>query len=268
MPRLLLLTTEHLVLADPKAAQPKMVLSLCDIQGASVSRFSDGLLALHLKEVWGHTWGGRGGGQWGLRNADPTPKPHPAPQTSTAGGKGDLLLVSPHLIELVTRLHQTLMDATAQALPLSIADQYTRGWGRGLEGAWPGRAFPEVGVAWNGAWSQLGVWREGWGKIWLLIGQEEGVAPGGGVGLEAAHWAAGGCGRGAGPDWRQLIGQREGRGRACPHPFHPFPPISPRFSTRFPKGDVAVTVVESAKGGGDVPVCKKRGSHKMEILVH
>nr|P47807.2 RecName: Full=Unconventional myosin-Ia; AltName: Full=Brush border myosin I; Short=BBM-I; Short=BBMI; AltName: Full=Myosin I heavy chain; Short=MIHC [Gallus gallus]AAB38373.1 brush border myosin I heavy chain [Gallus gallus] len=133
VPRLLLLTTEHLVLADPKAAQPKMVLSLCDIQGASVSRFSDGLLALHLKE------------------------------TSTAGGKGDLLLVSPHLIELVTRLHQTLMDATAQALPLSIADQ---------------------------------------------------------------------------------------------------------FSTRFPKGDVAVTVVESAKGGGDVPVCKKRGSHKMEILVH
>ncbi|XP_042747568.1 unconventional myosin-Ia isoform X2 [Lagopus leucura] len=133
VPRLLLLTTEHLVLADPKAAQPKLVLSLSDIRGASVSRFSDGLLALHLKE------------------------------TSAAGGKGDLLLVSPHLIELVTRLHQTLMDATAQALPLSIADQ---------------------------------------------------------------------------------------------------------FSTRFPKGDVAITVVESAKGSSDVPVCKKRGSHKMEILVH
>uniref|UniRef100_A0A8C2SZ28 Unconventional myosin-Ia n=3 Tax=Coturnix japonica TaxID=93934 RepID=A0A8C2SZ28_COTJA len=94
VPRLLLLTKEHLVLADPKAAQPKMVLSLSDIRGASVSRFSDGLLALHLKE------------------------------TSTAGGKGDLLLVSPHLIELVTRLHQTLLDSTAQALPLSIADQY------------------------------------------------------------------------------------------------------------------------------------------------
>ncbi|OXB52029.1 UNVERIFIED_CONTAM: hypothetical protein H355_002811, partial [Colinus virginianus] len=92
VPRLLLLTTEHLVLADPKAAQPKTVLSLSDIRGASVSRFSDGLLALHLKE------------------------------TSTAGGKGDILLVSPHLIELVTRLHQTLMDVTAQALPLSIAD--------------------------------------------------------------------------------------------------------------------------------------------------
>ena len=69
------------------------------------------------------TEGGGVGGQRGLSSADPPPKHHPAPQTSTAGGKGDLLLVSPHLIELVTRLHQTLMDATAQALPLSIADQ-------------------------------------------------------------------------------------------------------------------------------------------------
>ncbi|XP_025905687.1 unconventional myosin-Ia [Nothoprocta perdicaria] len=42
-----------------------------------------------------------------------------------------------------------------------------------------------------------------------------------------------------------------------------------RFSTRFPKGDVAVTVVESAaKDGRDGPVCKKKGSHKMEVLVH
>uniref|UniRef100_A0A8C3BSN1 Unconventional myosin-Ia n=1 Tax=Cairina moschata TaxID=8855 RepID=A0A8C3BSN1_CAIMO len=134
VPRLLLLTTEHLVLADPKAAQPKTVLSLSDIRGVSVTRFSDGLLALHLKE------------------------------TSTAGNKGDLLLVSSHLIELITRLHQTLMAATSQALALHITDQ---------------------------------------------------------------------------------------------------------FSTRFQKGDVAITVVESAKGSNnDVPVCKKRGSHKMEVLVH
>ncbi|KAM6189048.1 unconventional myosin-Ia [Sarcoramphus papa] len=133
VPRLLLLTTEHLVLADPKAAQPKTVLSLGDIRSVSVTRFSDGFLALHLKE------------------------------TSTGGAKGDFLLVSDHLIELVTRLHQTLMDTTAQALPLHITDQ---------------------------------------------------------------------------------------------------------FSTRFQKGDVAVTVVESAKAGSKVPVCKKRGSHKMEVLVH
>ncbi|NXC77995.1 MYO1A protein, partial [Anhinga anhinga] len=131
VPLLLLLTTEHLVLADPKAAQPKTVLSLGDIRSVSVTRFSDGFLVLHLKE------------------------------TSTAGAKGDFLLISDHLIELVTRLHQTIVDTTAQALPLHITDQ---------------------------------------------------------------------------------------------------------FSTRFQKGDMSVTVVESAKAGSDVPICKKRGSHKMEVL--
>ncbi|XP_053823426.1 unconventional myosin-Ia isoform X2 [Vidua chalybeata] len=133
VPRLLLLTTEHLVLADPKAAQPKSVLSLSDIRGVSVTRFSDGFLALHLKEV------------------------------STVGAKGDFLLVSDHLIELVTRLHQTFKATTGQALPLHITD---------------------------------------------------------------------------------------------------------RFSTRFPKGDVSITVVESPKAGTNGPVCKKKGSNKMEVLVH
>ncbi|NXS36271.1 MYO1A protein, partial [Pomatostomus ruficeps] len=93
VPRLLLLTTEHLVLADPKAAQPKTVLSLSDIRGVSVTRFSDGFLALHLKEV------------------------------STVGAKGDFLLVSDHLIELVTRLHQSFEATTGQALPLHITDR-------------------------------------------------------------------------------------------------------------------------------------------------
>ncbi|NXC28641.1 MYO1A protein, partial [Campylorhamphus procurvoides] len=133
VPRLLLLTTEHLVLADPKAAQPKTVINLSDIRSVSVTRFSDGFLVLHLKEV------------------------------STVGAKGDFLLVSDHLIELVTRLHQTLEAATGQGLSLHITD---------------------------------------------------------------------------------------------------------KFSTRFPKGDVSVTVVESPKAGPDGPICKKRGSHKMEILVH
>ncbi|XP_059727717.1 unconventional myosin-Ia isoform X2 [Haemorhous mexicanus] len=133
VPRLLLLTTEHLVLADPKAAQPKTVLSLGDIRGVSVTRFSDGFLALHLKEV------------------------------STVGAKGDFLLVSDHLIELVTRLHQTFEATTGQALPLHITD---------------------------------------------------------------------------------------------------------RFSTRFPKGDVSITVVESPKASINGPVCKKKGSNKMEVLVH
>ncbi|XP_032939181.1 unconventional myosin-Ia [Catharus ustulatus] len=133
VPRLLLLTTEHLVLADPKAAQPKTVLSISDIRGVSVTRFSDGFLALHLKEI------------------------------STVGAKGDFLLVSDHLIELVTRLYQTFEAISGQALPLHITD---------------------------------------------------------------------------------------------------------RFSTHFPKGDVSITVVESPKAVTDGPICKKKGSNKMEVLVH
>lgn len=125
VPRLLLLTTEHLVLADPKAAQPKTVLSLGDIRSVSVTRFSDGFLALHLKEVPGE------GGPRGVRGSPVGLTPPPSPQTSTGGAKGDFLLVSDHLIELVTRLHQTLMDATAQSLPLHITDQYGAGCGGG-----------------------------------------------------------------------------------------------------------------------------------------
>lgn len=52
-PQLLLLTKEHVILADPKATQPKVVISLSDIRATSVTRFSDGLLVLHLKEVPG-----------------------------------------------------------------------------------------------------------------------------------------------------------------------------------------------------------------------
>ncbi|NXE99254.1 MYO1A protein, partial [Menura novaehollandiae] len=156
VPHLLLLTAEHLVLADPKAAQPKTVLSLSDIRGLSVTRFSDGFLVLHLKEVPGE---GVPGGSGVPSRADPLL----TPQISTVGAKGDFLLVSDHLIELVTRLHQTFEAATGQALPLHITD---------------------------------------------------------------------------------------------------------RFSARFQKGDMSITVVESPKAGTNGPIFKKKGSHKMEVLVH
>lgn len=104
------------------------MLSLGDIRSVSVTRFSDGLLALHLKEVPGE------GGPWGPRGSPVGLTPPISPQTSTGGAKGDFLLISDHLIELITRLHQTLMDATAQALPLHITDEYGWGGGRGYQG--------------------------------------------------------------------------------------------------------------------------------------
>ncbi|XP_038234668.1 unconventional myosin-Ia isoform X2 [Dermochelys coriacea] len=133
VPRLFLLTKNHVILADPKAAQPKTVVSLSDIQRVSVTRFSDGFFVLHLNEI------------------------------STVGTKGDFLLVSDHLIELITKLHQTLLETTAKTLKLQVADE---------------------------------------------------------------------------------------------------------FSTQFSKGSIAIRIVETAKNNGVVPVCKKKGSHKMEVLVH
>ncbi|CAI5765468.1 unconventional myosin-Ia isoform X1 [Podarcis lilfordi] len=93
-PRIFLLTKSHIILADPKAAQPKTVITLSDINGVSVSRYADGFFVLHIKE------------------------------TSTAGTKGDFLLISDHLIELVTRLHQTVLEATKQKLKLQVADEF------------------------------------------------------------------------------------------------------------------------------------------------
>nr|XP_008173777.1 unconventional myosin-Ia isoform X1 [Chrysemys picta bellii]XP_023967777.1 unconventional myosin-Ia isoform X1 [Chrysemys picta bellii] len=133
VPRLFLLTKNHIILADPKAAQPKTVVSLSDIRSVSVTRFSDGFFVLHLSE------------------------------TSTVGAKGDFLLVSDHLIELITKLHQTLLETTAKTLNLQVADE---------------------------------------------------------------------------------------------------------FSTQFGKSSVAIRIVETAEKNRVAPVCKKKGSHRMEVLVH
>ncbi|XP_077185213.1 unconventional myosin-Ia-like isoform X2 [Paroedura picta] len=132
-PRLFLLTKSHVILADPKAAQPKTVITLSDIDSVSVSRYSDGFFALHLKE------------------------------SATAGSKGDFLLISDHLIELVTRLHQTVLETTKQRLKLQVTDE---------------------------------------------------------------------------------------------------------FLVKFKQGNITVKVVETAEKQGTAPICRKKGSHRMEVLVH
>lgn len=60
----------------------------------------------------------------------------------------------------------------------------------------------------------------------------------------------------------------EGMGGRVPlPPLHP-DSSPPRFSTRFPKGNMSITVVESPKASTNGPVCKKKGSNKMEVLVY
>ncbi|XP_013922287.1 PREDICTED: unconventional myosin-Ia-like isoform X2 [Thamnophis sirtalis] len=92
--RILLLTKSHIILADLKAAQPKTMITLNNIESVSVSCYSDGFLVLHIRE------------------------------STTADTKGDFLLISDHVIELVTRLHQTMLETTKQKLKLQVADEF------------------------------------------------------------------------------------------------------------------------------------------------
>ncbi|XP_062975660.1 unconventional myosin-Ia-like isoform X2 [Elgaria multicarinata webbii] len=92
--RIFLLTKAHFILADAKAVEAKKVITLSDIASVSVSCYSDGFFVLHIRE------------------------------SSTAGTKGDLLLMSDHLIELVTRLHQTVLEVTRQKLKLQVTDEF------------------------------------------------------------------------------------------------------------------------------------------------
>uniref|UniRef100_A0A8D2IZU9 Unconventional myosin-Ia n=1 Tax=Varanus komodoensis TaxID=61221 RepID=A0A8D2IZU9_VARKO len=90
-----LLTKSHIILSDDKADQAKRVITLSDIDSVSLSRYSDGFFVLHIKE------------------------------SSTAGTKGDFLFLSDHLIELVTRLHQTVLEVTKQKLKLQVTDEFS-----------------------------------------------------------------------------------------------------------------------------------------------
>ncbi|XP_064408569.1 unconventional myosin-Ib isoform X1 [Latimeria chalumnae] len=93
-PRICLLTKSYFVLADVKSAQIKTAINLHDISSVSVSHYSDGLFALHLNE------------------------------RSSVGTKGDYLLISDHLIEVITKLHRTATETTKQKMNLHILDEF------------------------------------------------------------------------------------------------------------------------------------------------
>ncbi|XP_028928775.1 unconventional myosin-Ia [Ornithorhynchus anatinus] len=93
-PRILLLTKSHMILVDAKGSQPKTVISLEDVAGVSLSSFNDGLFGLQLREM------------------------------STASPKGDLLLVSDHLIELLTRLNGAMQRTTQRDLTFTVAEEF------------------------------------------------------------------------------------------------------------------------------------------------
>lgn len=94
-PRIFLLTKKSVILADQKTAQLKASVPLSDLASVSTSTQSDGFFALKLKEG------------------------------SASAVKGDFLLSSDHLIEIMTKLHRiSSMAADREKLNVDISDEF------------------------------------------------------------------------------------------------------------------------------------------------
>ncbi|XP_029113800.1 unconventional myosin-Ib isoform X6 [Scleropages formosus] len=92
-PRVFLLTKINLVLADHKTGQMKASVPLSDLTGVSVSSQSDGFFALRLKEG------------------------------SASAAKGDFLLSSERLIEIITKLHR-IKTSSGEQINIDISDEF------------------------------------------------------------------------------------------------------------------------------------------------
>uniref|UniRef100_A0A8C6PWI7 Unconventional myosin-Ib n=1 Tax=Nothobranchius furzeri TaxID=105023 RepID=A0A8C6PWI7_NOTFU len=96
--RIFLLTKKSVVLADQKTGQVKASVVLSDLASVSVSTQTDGFFALRLKEV---------------SSAVSTPV------------KGDFLLSSEHLIEIITKLHRVgAANADKEKINVDISDEF------------------------------------------------------------------------------------------------------------------------------------------------
>uniref|UniRef100_A0A5F8ANZ3 Unconventional myosin-Ia n=1 Tax=Macaca mulatta TaxID=9544 RepID=A0A5F8ANZ3_MACMU len=93
--RILLLTKGHVILTDTKKSQAKIVIGLDNVAGVSVTSFKDGLFSLHLSEM------------------------------SSVGSKGDFLLVSEHVIELLTKMYRAVLDATQRQLAVTVTEKFS-----------------------------------------------------------------------------------------------------------------------------------------------
>ncbi|XP_055103717.1 unconventional myosin-Ia [Symphalangus syndactylus] len=93
--RILLLTKGHVILTDTKKSQAKIVIGLDNVAGVSVTSLKDGLFSLHLSEM------------------------------SSVGSKGDFLLVSEHVIELLTKMYRAVLDATQRQLAVTVTEKFS-----------------------------------------------------------------------------------------------------------------------------------------------
>ncbi|XP_076841414.1 unconventional myosin-Ib isoform X2 [Brachyhypopomus gauderio] len=93
--RIFLLTKKNFVLADQKSGQVKASIPLPDLSSVSVSTHNDGFFALKLK------------------------------QASASAAKGDFLLSSDRLIEIITKLHRTgAASGDREPITIDISDEF------------------------------------------------------------------------------------------------------------------------------------------------
>ncbi|ERE90602.1 myosin-Ia [Cricetulus griseus] len=93
--RILLLTKRHMILTDAKKSQAQIVIGLENVAGVSVTSLQDGLFGLHLSEM------------------------------SSADSKGDILLISDHVVELLTKMYQAVLDATQKQLSVAVTENFS-----------------------------------------------------------------------------------------------------------------------------------------------
>ncbi|XP_041118428.1 unconventional myosin-Ib isoform X10 [Polyodon spathula] len=93
--RIFLLTKNKFMLADQKSGhQVKSIVPLAELTSVSMSAQSDGFFALRVKEG------------------------------TTAAAKGDFLLNSERIIEIITKLHRAGLDLTKEKIQIEITDEF------------------------------------------------------------------------------------------------------------------------------------------------
>jgi myosin-1 len=93
--RILLLTKRHVIVSDSKKSQAQTVIALDNLAEVSVTSLQDGLFSLHLSEM------------------------------SSVGSKGDILLISDHVVELLAKMYQAVLDATQRQLSVTVTEKFS-----------------------------------------------------------------------------------------------------------------------------------------------
>ena len=113
VPQLMVVTAKCFYIMDPKTFVVKSRVGLGDLECVSLSSHSDGNCILHVNQVswlkWVFTV---------FQCLDVSMQPK-----ANVVNKGDLVLNTPNVVELVTKLHATIQETFRKALKVNICEQ-------------------------------------------------------------------------------------------------------------------------------------------------